>query len=278
MLFKLHLRFQGDLQPLPNFGGGLRAILQIAQISSPELFVFRHQFLPHVRQLALQRPDRGGQARRPVVGGDQDHVCSASCYLSLPRTREAAPCPFQRDQLSWRKVKRWWARRAVGVAFTVGCALMRTAPKPRQRRAAAKTTRAAGIGRSVRVYFMAAVSGKPQTALCVGQKAAAWGRVVFGAAALRAFVPRPHSRSPPHPWTAFATSLPTPRGWNGQQEAGSRAITISTAPTSVLSRTQRASSVGCASTAHQRANPRRFVQLVHPQTKTPRVLCKTRGG
>ena len=223
MLFKLHLRFQGDLQPLPNFGGGLRAILQIAQIPSPELFVFRHQFLPHVRQLALQRPDRGGQARRPVVGGDQDHVCSASCYLSLPRTREAAPCPFQRDQLSWRKVKRWWARRAVGVASTVGCALMRTAPKPRQRRAAAKTTRAAGIGRSVRVYFMAAVSGKPQTALCVGQKAAAWGRVVFGAAA------------------------------------------------------QRASSVGCASTAHQRANPRRSVQLVHPQTKTPRVLCKTRG-
>jgi len=41
------------------------------------------------------------------------------------------------------------------------------------------------------MHFIPARSEKPQAALGSGQKAAAWGRVGFGAAALRALVPRP---------------------------------------------------------------------------------------
>jgi hypothetical protein len=39
--------------------------------------------------------------------------------------------------------------------------------------------------------FIPAKSEKPIAVLCMGQKAAAWGRVGFGAAALRASIPRP---------------------------------------------------------------------------------------
>jgi len=43
------------------------------------------------------------------------------------------------------------------------------------------------------VSFIHAKSEKPQPVPCIGQKAAAWGRVGFGAAALRASIPRPRS-------------------------------------------------------------------------------------
>ena len=56
--------------------------------------------------------------------------------------------------------------------------------------AAPKTTRAGAIGQCGRVCFMAAMSVGPLAVLCRCQKAAAWGRVVFGAAGLRPLIPR----------------------------------------------------------------------------------------
>jgi len=49
--------------------------------------------------------------------------------------------------------------------------------------AAPKTARAVAIGRCGRMRFMVAVSVGHFAVLCCYQKAAAWGRVVFGAAA-----------------------------------------------------------------------------------------------
>jgi len=58
-------------------------------------------------------------------------------------------------------------------------------------RAAPKTTRAGAIAPYGRQRFIPAKSEKPQAVRSNGQKAAAWGRVGFGAAALRALIPRP---------------------------------------------------------------------------------------
>jgi len=57
---------------------------------------------------------------------------------------------------------------------------------------APKPTRAVAIDPPERAHFIPAKSEKPQAALDNGQKAAAWGRVGFGAAALRALSPRRH--------------------------------------------------------------------------------------
>ena len=59
------------------------------------------------------------------------------------------------------------------------------------RQAAPKMTRAGAINPVWAGCYMGAVPEKPQAAPCIGPKAAAWGRVGFGAAALRALIPRP---------------------------------------------------------------------------------------
>jgi len=58
---------------------------------------------------------------------------------------------------------------------------------------APKPTRAGAIDPSGRVRLIRATSEKPEASRCSGQKADAWGRVGFGAAALRALIPRLHS-------------------------------------------------------------------------------------
>jgi hypothetical protein len=58
---------------------------------------------------------------------------------------------------------------------------------------APKPTRAGAIDLSEQMRFIPAKPENPQAALCSGQKATASERVGFGAAALRASIPRPHS-------------------------------------------------------------------------------------
>jgi len=54
-------------------------------------------------------------------------------------------------------------------------------------------TRAGAIDLLGLKSFIPDTAEKPQAALDNGQKAAAWGRVGFGAAALRASIPRPQT-------------------------------------------------------------------------------------
>jgi len=79
---KLRLRFYRDLQPLPDLGRGLGRALQFIEIPGLDPVIQVLQFLTHIRQLALQRVDGGGQARGPLIGGDQNHACSCLVRVS----------------------------------------------------------------------------------------------------------------------------------------------------------------------------------------------------
>ena len=68
--FKLRLRFNCDLQPLPDFGRGLVRLFQFTQVTSSDFVVDCLKVFPHVRQLAFKRINRGRQARGPLIGGD----------------------------------------------------------------------------------------------------------------------------------------------------------------------------------------------------------------
>ena len=69
--FKLCLRFQGDLEPLPDFGGGLGRVFQFIEVAGPDPLIDLCQIRAHIGQLLLQRVDRGGQAGGPLVGGER---------------------------------------------------------------------------------------------------------------------------------------------------------------------------------------------------------------
>jgi len=73
---KLRLRFYCDLQPLPDFPGGLGCVLQLIQIPGLDPQIQVLQLAAHIRQLTFQRVDGSGQARGPVIRGDQNHACS----------------------------------------------------------------------------------------------------------------------------------------------------------------------------------------------------------
>jgi len=89
--FKLCLHFDGDLEPLTDFRRGPGRVFQLVEFPGADAPIERLELAAHVCKLLFKRVDRAGQARRPLLRGDQNHACRCLMPFSLLALPPPAP-------------------------------------------------------------------------------------------------------------------------------------------------------------------------------------------